>query len=127
MIEYINLNDLDEITISDALISKIKEIRNKYNFNRIIVSTIIFNIISDSFSFNYDTISDDDIGGMIDYVPHVGKISDLDVYLNLDMKRNQILFSFDIESIRDSKISSILENKISSLEEVILEVKSRFI
>lgn len=135
MIEYVDIDsDLDTITSNNynsmcrRLITKIFFIQNKYlaenriNFDRIYVPHTVLNILADASGFSTYEVDFNENNP-------VGKIGGLlDVYVNFSMNRNQILFSFDKNLVRDNKIESLLDGEFdSNFQEVTLEIKSEFL
>lgn len=135
MIEYVDMDgDLDSIASNNynsmcrRLINRIFFIQNKYlsenriNFDRIYVPHTVLNILADVTGFSTYGVDFDENNP-------VGKIGGLlDVYVNFSMNRNQILFSFDKNLVRDNKIESLLDGKVDyELQEVTLEIKSEFL
>lgn len=135
MIEYVDIDsDLNSIVSNNyssmcrRLVTKIFFIQNKYlsenriNFDRIYVPHTVLNILSDASGFSTYGLD------FSENTP-VGKIGGLlDVYVNFSMNRNQILFSFDKNLVRDNKIESLLDGKVDyELQEVTLEIKSEFL
>lgn len=114
------------------LITEMVRIRNKYSlqnqstFDRLYVPHTIFNILSDISGFHFgglkstSDIPDDNL---------CGKILDMDIYIDLSMKRNQMLFSFDKSKLRNEKLVFLIsdEEEISNFDEVILEIDTEFI
>lgn len=135
MIEYVDIDsDLNSIVSNNyssmcrRLVTKIFFIQNKYlcenriNFDRIYVPHTVLNILSDAsgfFTYGVDFNENTPVG-------KIGGL--LDVYVNFSMNRNQILFSFDKNLVRDNKIESLLDGKVDyELQEVTLEIKSEFL
>lgn len=135
MLEYVDIDsDLDSITSNNynsmcrRLVTKIFFIQNKYlaqnkiNFDRIYVPHTVLNILADVSGFSTYGVDFNENNP-------VGKIGGLlDVYVNFSMNRNQILFSFDKNLVRDNKIESLLDGEFdSNFQEVTLEIKSEFL
>lgn len=135
MIEFVDI-DQDTQLVSDnysshcrRLVTKIFFIHNKYlsenniNFDRIYVPHTIMNILSDATGFfNYG------ISNFVEDQP-VGKLGDrLDIYINFSMARDQILFSFDKQLVRENKLDTLIDGKQNyNLQEVTLVIKSQFL
>lgn len=135
MIEYVDIDgDLDTTNSNNynsmcrRLVTKIFFIQNKYlaenriNFDRIYVPHTVLNILADASGFSTYGVDFNENNP-------VGKIGGLlDVYVNFSMNRNQILFSFDKNLVRDNKIESLLDGEFdSNFQEVTLEIKSEFL
>lgn len=134
-IEYLDLESNTEnsyenySTLQRRIVTKIFHIQNKYqienliDFDRIYVSHVILNMLSDASGFFMNPSTE------LDYSKPVAKLGGrLDVYLKDNLPRNQVLFSFESNLVRDTKIDSLLDQYSEyKLDEVILEIKSEFI
>ena len=91
------------------------------SFNTIHISSVLFNILSDSSHFHAHS-------GWLDPDQTVGVLCGMTVYIDLSMNRNQIKLSLTRDQIREHKISSILDkNSVNKDLEAIIEVDSDLI
>lgn len=110
-------------------ISKIKNIyyeKNNFNFDRIHISTSLYNILSDSNSFH--TLKDIMGPDVENELSPVGVISGMHVYIDFSIRRNQMRLSIDKNQIRNMKINAIFDkDKSEKTFEAFIEINSDLI
>lgn len=95
---------------SSKIYKELKKVKS--NFDCLIVPVNILNIIEHHKYFEQMRFDDD---------YYVGKFCNLNVYLDLLLHPNQIVLSYDKETIRDNKINSILTQS-DNITEFIIEI-----
>lgn len=102
----------------------IYQVKNNFPFDSIYMPATIINILSDSKFFHviaYDDSLDEEIRP-------IGVISNMLVYNEFDMKRNQIKLRVNKDKMRNLKIENIISNNENNLLfEIILEIDSDLI
>jgi len=114
--------------LQSKIITEINKLRNQYFkkndffFESIYMPTSIINIISDSKFFNALVYDHDEEERPI------GILSNMQVYTDHSLKRNQIKISINKSKLRDLKIKTILENiEDAKIFEIFIEVDSDLI
>lgn len=117
--------------VARRMLTEVIRLRNQYSiengflFDRIYVSPTISNFFSDLDVFfvdsNTKSITDSDT------TQFIGKISDIKIYIDIEINRNQIKLSIGKSQIRELKINSIISDMETKNTEVILEIESDLI
>ena len=108
----------NKITTEITRIRNIYKQSNGFLFDRIHISTALFNILSDSKQFHI--IADEDDA--------VGVIGGMHVYIDFSIPRNKIRLALGKTQTRDLKINAILDKDESEkIFDVIIEVDSDLI
>lgn len=121
-VEYLQNKIITEINKLRSLYFK----KNDFFFESIYMPTSLINIISDSKFFNAAIYDDSVYLGEEDR--SIGILSNMQLYTDHSLKRNQIKISINKSKLRDLKIKTILENIDSGkVFEIFIEVDSDLI
>ena len=111
--------------IGRRLLTEIIFLRNKYSisngfiFDHIYISIILIDFLREMDSYENKKISDT--------IQLVGTLNGMQVFVDLEMNRNQIKLSIDKSRIREIKINSIIDQLPTKDFEAIIEVESDLI
>lgn len=97
--------------------------KNEFLFDRIYVSPTIANFFSDLGGFSAYPIS----SYLDSTTQFIGMVSDIKVFVDLEVNRNQIILSIGKTQIREVKINSIISDMEVKKTEVTLEIESDLI
>lgn len=122
----INMPELQNYLIENIIKIKFKYSNKNLSYNSIILSSNIFNLISDSPLFESKKYSSDNIN--FDNISKIkmGKIKDINIYIDINSKNNDIILTMDDSLIRENKINKIL-NKSHMDDFIKIHIISRFI
>jgi hypothetical protein len=129
----INCNDIDLDFIphtnfslnklkSGKLVKEIRKISESFSPKRnfMVMSMSIFNLLEqhDKFEHKSLNIKIDEVYGL--YL--VGRIFEIDCYIDLSMVDNNILLSWDKQRSREIKLDSLLNNNYKDLEDLKIDI-----
>ena len=110
-------------------ITKVRNIyfeKNHFNFDRIHISTSLYNILSDSNSFH--TLKDIMGPDVENELSPVGVINGMHVYIDFSIHRNQMRLSINQDQVRNLKINAIFDKDDSKKTfEAFIEINSDLI
>lgn len=116
--------------VARRMLTEVIRLRNQYSmengflFDRIYVSPTIANFFSDLNEFFVSSESHKNVNNTTQFI---GKVSDIKIYIDLEINRNQIKLSIGKSQIRELKINSIISDMEIKNIEVILEIESDLI
>lgn len=117
--------------VARRMLTEVIRLRNQYSmengflFDRIYVSPTIANFFSDLDGFFVS--SDESHKNINNTTQFIGKVSDIKIYIDLEINRNQIKLSIGKSQIRELKINSIISDMEIKNIEAILEIESDLI
>jgi hypothetical protein len=114
-------------TLQRKLITEIIRIRNEKShisgilLSKLVCSTTVFNIISDSAGFITSSFANN-IPDIENGHVMMGRIFDMDIFISVDIPRDVIYLTMDTCLVRDRKIDFLLEEN-DECEETTIEIK----